>query len=66
MGCVHKETNLYSRENHSEKLLINSTPAFVNPKVENFEDIEKKYMNETLIQKIIISFELWINELNNW
>lgn len=60
MGCSNSgiaPQHIYSKEYLNEKVILNSTPSYVNHKVENFEDNEKKWMNEILIEKIIFSFE---------
>jgi long-chain acyl-CoA synthetase len=61
MGCGNSSSssNVYTKENIFDKLLPRSSPVYVNNKVQNFSEIENKFMNETYIENVINSFQLF-------
>lgn len=61
MGCGTSVSpgNVYTKEHVFDKLLPKSSPVYTNTKIENFEDIEKKWMNETFLEKLILAFKLF-------
>lgn len=59
MGCGINSNNVYTKESAFDKQLPRSSPVYINNKVQDFSEFETKIMNETFIEKVINSFDLF-------
>ena len=59
MGCgIQRQSDLiYSKEDPTDKIFPKSSPTFINSKVVDFDEMHQRFMNGTMISRILESFE---------